>query len=215
MLPLRLLDLLLSPDPAVRAQGEELLASSPALHEATFGTDGVAWQTMAGLELCLTRSSAAPEAKGRWGIACAEKALPLLRRLAPDTHHYGLISLRALAAGAPPDSAVAIAELISELSGAIHEEDLEDLGRDLASINSDIRDYLSVWFNNAYLLEDPLPDDEINEITADLEAARAGVMRTFALIAAGLHRHAATPRARAAAIRWQTARARRLLGPIP
>ncbi|MFT5679483.1 MAG: hypothetical protein ACI8RZ_000387 [Myxococcota bacterium] len=213
----RLLKLLLSDDAAHRAQGEELLVSAPDLIGAIFGTDGAAWQTLPGLRLCLSRSSALPEAQCQWGLDCAAKALPLLTRLAPETYHYGLAGLRDLVAGVPSDTPVAIAEFTHQLRTIAEEEELMSLLDEIGDILHAFLNYQTSWFSNAAFLEEHHPDDDIDELYDDVAHARQGIMLEWAPLAATLHRfHAAAqgPSARADAIRWQAARARRNLGPI-
>lgn len=213
----RLLNLLLSDDESQRIQGEELLSSAPDLDEAVFGTDGAAWQTMAGVRLALARGSSTPEAQCQWGLDCAARALPVVARLAPDTHRYGLASLSALAAGVPPDAPVAVAEFIHQLRRSVREEEQEGaLVEDLRVTIDALLSHLRMWFNSAAFIEDHHPDDDLDVIHADVDRARAGVMREWASLAGALHRiHASarSPSALSASIRWQSARARRILSP--
>ena len=205
----RLLNLLLSDDASQRVQGGELLSSAPELAAAIFGIDGVAWQAMAGVRLALARSGAAPETQCQWGLDCTAEAMPLVSQLAPDTHHYGLASLSALAAGAPPDTPIAIAEFIHQLRTAAREAELEGaLAEDLLITIDALLSHLRVWFNSAAFIEDHHPDDDLGVIHADIESARVGVMREWASLAGALHRiHAAAqgPEVLAAAIHWQSA----------
>ncbi len=211
----RLLNLLLSDDESQRVQGAELLSSAPDLAAAVFGTDGAAWQTMAGVRLALARGGAAPEAQCQWGLDCAAEALPLVTRLAPETHHYGLASLSALAAGAPPDTPIAIAEFIHQLRMAAREAELEGaLAEDLLITIDALRSHLRGWFNSAAFIEDHHPDDDLEVIYADIDSARVGVMREWASLAGALHRvHASSQSSAklAAAIHWQSARSHQAL----
>ena len=84
----KLLDLLMSDDAALAAQGEELLASHESLHDAVFGPGGAAWQTMARVRFMLGRQAPYPGHQladlCRWGIECAQAAEAMLEEHASE-----------------------------------------------------------------------------------------------------------------------------------
>ena len=189
----RLLELLLHADPAVSAQGAELLSSQPDLAVALFAADGPVWASMAGVRLCLGHFAPYTEAQLAalcgWGIACAQQATPLLRQLAPDSWRAGLQALRDMAAGVPPDSPVAIMELSWQLFRGLQEGTWDGaVVEELTEAFYDLRAHLRAWMEAAMFIEEHAPTDDLNRLHDDLDRARRRSMVCWALMGAAVHR---------------------------
>ena len=192
-LELRLLSLLLHEDPAVSAQGRELLISQPALETMLFAAGGPAWKEMTGVRLCIGHFAPYTEAQLAalcgWGIICAEAATPLLRHLAPNSWQGGLMALRDLAAGVPPDSPVAIMKFVYQIYRSIEDGDRDEPTVDeLLEAFYDLRDHLRAWMEIAMLIEEHSPTDDLSRLYEDLDTARNCSMVCWALMAAAIHR---------------------------
>lgn len=206
-----LLMLLISQDVALAAQGHELLCGHPAILPALVGVDGAAWQSMEGVRFCLGYHApySTPALAGlcRWGISCAERAPALLATHASVSRDAGLAALAALANGAPPDSPVAIAELIHQLYRGLRDHPPGSDQEMFFEAFLDLRDALMDWMSCASMLEEHDPTDDLDEIYAALSEARGRLMYLWALFAAALHRIDARARGAEylrAAIHWQS-----------
>ena len=206
-----LLLLLISQDVALAAQGRELLTGHPAILPALVGTDGAAWQSMEGVRFCLGHHSpySAPELAGlcRWGISCAKRSPDLLSAHASASRVAGLATLEALASGVPPDSPVAVAELIHQLYRGVRDQPHSPEQEMFFEAFLDLRDSLMDWMSCASMLEEHEPSDDLDEIHAALSEARGRLMYLWALFAAALHRIDARSKGSeslAAAIHWQS-----------
>ena len=206
-----LLMLLISQDVALAAQGRELLSCHPAILPALVGVDGAAWQHMEGVRFCLGHHApySTPALAGlcRWGISCAERAPSLLTTHASASRRAGLAMLGALASGVPPDSPVAVAELIHQLHRGLRSHPRSPDKEMFFEAFLDLRDALMDWMSCASMLEEHEPTDDLNEIFAVLSEARGRLMYLWALFASALHRIEARAQGGhvlAAAIHWQS-----------
>ena len=207
-----LLMLLISQDVALAAQGRELLSGHPAILPALVGVNGASWQSMEGVRFCLGHHSPyAPAALAglcRWGIACAERAPRLLSTHASASRSAGIAALKALASGVPPDSPVAVAELIHQLHRGLRDRTPNPDQEMLSEAFLDLRDALMDWMSCDSMLEEHDPTDDLDEIRAALSESRGRLMYLWALFASALHRIEARSQGAeslAAAIHWQSA----------